>query len=218
LFDVAAPGYASTFYILPTPEACMTSTLVRTTRAAAALLLATAAACGDPFRVDAQFDTVEREVVFVALSGTSPALSAGVLIAPEPQAVRVGPDLFFDLAFDIEDNGTAVLLPVDAVGRPGVTGSRTVGVLKLTGQTFESVQRAPAGGYTLRQAVPIAAGDVGVLQALVHPACAGSFISSTVFAKFRVEAVDVPTRSIRLRILTNPNCGFRGLETGRPSR
>jgi hypothetical protein len=221
LFSAAAPGYASAVALLATPDLRMPLPLPRSPRVAAPLAVAAtlaAVACGDPFRVEAQSDTIERDVTFVALNGTSPALPAAVLLAPEPIAVRPGPDFVFDLAFDITPAGVAQLLPLDIVGQPGVTGGRTVGIQKLTGQSYESVLRAPAGGYTVRQAVPIAVGDVGVVQALAHPSCLGSFVGTTVFAKFRVDAIDVASRSVRLRILADPNCGFRGLETGRPSR
>ena len=196
----------------------LTSHRLRRPLAAAALVLLAAAGCRDPFEVEAQFDTAESVLTVFALSGTAVDLPAAVLVGPSPQAVRPGPDFIFDLAFDIDDDGTVHLYPVDVVARPGIVGNRSVGVQKITAQTYDAITRAPAGGYTYREAITVSVGDVGVLQANGHPSCLGSFFSTTLYAKFRVEAVDPVARTLQLRVRVDPNCGFRGLETGTPSR
>lgn len=192
-------------------------------RRVAATLVALAAAsslaaCGDPLEITAQFETSERTIAFHALSGTSVSLPAAVLIAPVPQAVRPDPQYLFDLAFDIDANGVARLYPVNVVAAPGVGGGRQVGIQLVESQSYEDVQRAPGGMYVADRAVDVAVGDVGVVQSIGHPSCAGSFLSTVVYAKFRVEAIDAASRLVTLRMRTNSNCGFRGLETGLPSR
>lgn len=175
-------------------------------------------ACSDPFEVSAQFPTDEAVVTVHALNGTAPELSAALLIGPSPQAVRPGPDFFFDLAFDLDGSGQALLYPVDVVARPGAAGNRAVGLQLLPSRTYDEVTRAPAGGFTYQQPLAVRVGDVGVIQANGHPICLSSFLSTTIWAKFRVEAIDPAARTIRLRVRVDPNCGFRGLETGTPSR
>lgn len=181
-------------------------------------LLASVAACGDPFEVTANFDTAETTVTIYAFNGTPLALPTGVLIAPLAQAVRPGPEFLFDLGFDLTASG-AVLLPVDVIAAPGVfNGSRITGIRPVTDQGYDAILRAPAGGYTVGDPVPVAVGDVGVIQAVNHPTCLGSFVGTTVYAKYRVEAIDPVARTMALRVRVDPNCGFRGLEVGTPTR
>lgn len=197
---------------------------IRGARRGAALLALTAAAalagCGDPFEVTANFDTVETTVTIHAFNGTPVALPTGILLAPLAQAVRPGPEFLFDLGFDfLPGTGGAALLPVDALVAPGVfNGSRLTGIRPVTDQGYDAITRAPAGGYTVGDPVAIAVGDVGVLQAVGHPTCAGSFFGNTIYAKYRVEAIDAAARTLTLRIRVDPNCGFRGLEVGEPTR
>ena len=198
------------------------STTRRLRRGAARLALVLAvplAACGDPFEVTANFETIESTVTVYAFNGSALALPTGVLLAPVPQAVRPGPDYIFDLAVDVEADGDAVLLPVDAIAAPGVfNGSRLTGIRPVTDQGYDAITRAPAGGYVVGDPVPVEVGDVGVLQAVNHPTCLGSVIGNTVYAKYRVDAIDPVGGTVTLRIRSDPNCGFRGLEVGEPSR
>jgi hypothetical protein len=187
-------------------------------RAAGALLALAAAACSDPFSVEADFDTVEQVVTLRALTGTPLELPLALLAAPSPQVVRPSSDFIFDLAFDVDAAGAALLYPVDLVARPSAIAGRRVGLQKISGQSYEQVTRAPDGGYTFQQSLPIAVGDVVVLQAVGHPSCISSFFSTLIFAKLRVEAVDTAARTATLRVLVDPNCGFRGFESGTPSR
>jgi hypothetical protein len=187
-------------------------------RAAGALLALAAAACSDPFSVEAGFDTVESVVTVRALTGTPLELPLALLVAPVPQVVRPASDFIFDLAFDLDATGAARLYPVDVVARPSVIGGRRTGLLKITGQSYDQVTRAPDGGYTFQESLPVAVGDVVVVEAIGHPACASSFFSSLIFAKLRVEAIDAAARTMAVRVLVDPNCGFRGFESGTPSR
>ncbi len=198
------------------------SPLRRVRRGAARLALALTvplAACDDPFEVPPGSDTIESTVTVAAFNGTPVALPTAILLAPQPQTVRPGPDYIFDLAFDVDAEGDAVLLPVDAIAAPGVfRGSRVTGIRPVTDQTYEAITRAPAGGYTVGDPVPVAVGDVGLLQAVNHPSCAAPFGGNTIYAKYRVEAIDAAARALTLRLRVDPNCGFRGLEVGEPSR
>jgi hypothetical protein len=196
----------------------LTSHRLRRPLAAAALTVLAVAGCRDPFQIEAQFTTIEDVVTISALSGTPLDLPAAVLVAPAAQAVRPGPDFVFDIAFDIAADGTVQLFPVDVVARPGVVGGRTVGIQVIDDRSYEEITRAPERGYTYREPVTVSVGDAGVIQANAHPSCLASFLSTSVFAKFRVEAVDPATRTMRLRVRVDPNCGFRGLEEGTPSR
>ena len=189
-------------------------------RAAVAALLPVAglAACGDPLEFRPSFDTVESTVTVHALNDVAPAFTAAILLAPSPVGVRPAGDYTFDAAVDFDTDGAARLYPVDEIAQLGVISSaRTVGVQKLDDVTYADLQRAPNTGYTYGEAVPIAVGDVGVIQSNGHPYCAGSFLSTTVWAKFQVVGLDPVARTATLKIRVDPNCGFRGLQTGVPS-
>lgn len=185
---------------------------------ALALTLA-AAACGDPTEIRPQFETLETTITVYALSGTPAWAPAGMIIADFPAAVRIGPDFGFDLALEFEA-GVPALYPVQLVaGEVVIGGQRRVGVQKVVGTTYDDLLRAPNNGYGFAEPVTLAVGDVGVVEAQNHLVCSSSFtFPRTIYAKFLVEAVDPATRSVRLKVRTDPNCGFRGFEAGLPTR
>lgn len=177
------------------------------------------AACGDPTEIRPQFETIETTITVFALSGTPAWAPAGITIGDFPAAVRIGPEYAFDLALDFE-GGVPTLYPVQLIASEVVIGSqRRVGVQKVTGTTYDDLLRAPTNGYTFDEPITLAVGDVGVIEAQNHLVCTQSFtFPRTIYAKFLVEAVDPATRSVRLKVLTDPNCGFRGFEDGLPTR
>ncbi|HEX6629645.1 MAG TPA: hypothetical protein VF048_01070 [Gemmatimonadaceae bacterium] len=187
--------------------------------AAAALLLAAGlAACSDPLEFKPSFETVESTVTVHALNDVGAAFTAAILLAPSPIGVRPAGDYTFDAAVDFDAGGVALLYPVDEIAQIGVIAAgRTVGVQKLSGTTYADLQRAPNTGYTYGEAVPIAVGDVGAIQSNGHPYCANSFYSTTLWAKFQVVALDPAARTATFKIRVDPNCGFRGLQSGVPS-
>lgn len=188
-------------------------------RLTGALALLLAAACGDPNEIRASFETSEGTVTVYALSGTPAWAPAGITLMEVPAAVRVGPDYGFDVALEFE-GATPRLYPLQLVASDVVVGrARRVGIQKLAGATFDAVTRAPNNGYDFAAPVTLAVGDVGVIESQNHPFCTSGFsFPYTIYAKFLVEAVDPVARSVRLKMVSDPNCGFRGLEDGLPSR
>jgi hypothetical protein len=176
-------------------------------------------ACGGPTEIKANQQTIAATLTVHALNGSSPSLPSALVLAGSPAVIRMTTDYQFDLAMDFDESGAARLIPVDRVASPAVLSpSRRVGLQKVTG-TFDSITRAPNGNYVTRADLPIAVGDVGVIESLNHPYCANIFyVTQNIYAKFVVEAIDPAARSVRLRLVVDPNCGFRGLETGTPSR
>jgi hypothetical protein len=212
---LAPPHHAAA---MPRPLSRLTRRAAAALRAAGALLALAGAACSDPFSVEAQFDTAEAIVTLRALTGTPLELPLALLASPAPQVVRPSSDFVFDLAFDFDATGGARLYPVNLVARPSVVAGRSVGLQKIAGQSYEQVTRAPSGGYESRESLAVAQGDVVVMQAVGHPSCASSFYSSLIFAKLRIEAIDAAARTMTVRVLVDPNCGFRGFESGTPTR
>lgn len=177
------------------------------------------AACSDPLGTQASFDTVTSTVTVNRLNGTTPELPAAVLLVSTPQAVRISSDYLLDFSVEFDGAGAARLVPVQRIGSPTVlTQSRVVGFQKLS-SPFDEVLRAPSSGYDFTNDLAVSTGDVGVIESRTHPYCASIFYSiPTIYAKFVVEELDPSKGQARIRLLVDPNCGYRGLETGTPSR
>src|SRR4051812_39985368 len=88
-------------------------------------------ACGDPTNLKANLPNAVDTLFVFALTGTPPSYPSGVSIVAS-QAVRVDGFAGFDVALDIDDNGSPVVYPVKlVVASPGT--ARPVGLQKVTG-------------------------------------------------------------------------------------
>jgi len=173
--------------------------------------------CGDPESLRATLPTTQDTYIVFALTGSPAAYPSGINTFVR-QAVRVDGGANFDIAFDIDAAGNAVVLPVRLVVS-SLSGSRRVGLRKVTGD-FASVTSAPTGTYPDTLAVVAAAGEVVVVEAARNGSgdvCQFS-ISPFIYSKFLVESVTPATRTIVLQSVLNPNCGFRSFESGIPAR
>jgi hypothetical protein len=173
-------------------------------------------ACGDPTNLQASgINSVDTLSVF-ALSGTPPSYPSG-LNALARQPVRVDGNANFDVAFDIDGSGNAVVYPVKlVVSLPG--GSRVVGMQTLA-TVFDSVTSAPKSGYQTDTAVVLAPGNTLVLQSQHNfsgDLCQFA-INGNIFAKVAVDSVDLASRTLFLRLGLDPNCGFRSFVEGLPT-
>ena len=173
-------------------------------------------ACDDPNLLQAQLPTVEDVYDVFALSGTSAALPSGINTFIRT-TVRVDGNANFDVAIDIDGAGKAIVYPVQKVVS-SLTSSRRVGLRKVDG-AFASVTIAPTGTYA-DSAITVAPGEVIVVQSVRNGASdACQFdISPYIYTKLVVESVALATRSLSVRAVLDPNCGFRSFEPGIPSR
>jgi hypothetical protein len=173
-------------------------------------------ACGDVASLKATLPTITDTISVWALSGTPPDFPSGISIAAS-QAVRVDGFAGFDVAFDIDNNGNAVIYPVKlVVSTPG--GSRVVGLQKVAG-TFETVLEAPATGFEADSGLVMAPGEVVVVQSQHNGSgdlCQFA-ISPDVYAKITVDSVNLASRMLFLRMGFDTNCGFRSFADGIPT-
>jgi hypothetical protein len=143
-----------------------------------------------------------------AVSGT-PVYHPSAYDIKAQQVVRISQTLVLDFAFDIEPGGEAQLVPTDVLGLTGRAG------LQRTTAAFEAVVVAPTAGYLDSSAVTVTVGDV----VLVRSRPDNCFIGTVpYYAKLRVLAVNDLDRRLDMEILSNVNCGWRGLEPGLPTR
>ncbi|MEO5590552.1 MAG: hypothetical protein ABIS03_13265 [Gemmatimonadaceae bacterium] len=173
-------------------------------------------ACGDPQLLRASLPTVEDVYTVFALTGTPAAYPSGINTYFR-SAVRVDGNGNFDVALDLDASGNTVIYPVQKIVSL-LSGSRRVGLRKVAG-IFDSVTIAPTGMYA-DSVVVARPGDVIIIQALrngMGDVCQFD-LSPYIYAKMRIDSVVPSLRTIAVRAVLDPNCGFRSFESGIPAR
>jgi hypothetical protein len=175
--------------------------------------IAVATSCGDPTAIKAQFPTGDDTLEVFAINGTSGTLPSAV-DTRRGIAVRVSSSFTFDVAWDINAAGEAVAITPRMVGNE-LTGARRVGLL-LAAPPFEGIVRAPSGGYKYDSLLVVPLDKVLLVDAL-DPSCSTfSILGQNIRSKIKVDSVIPSRKAIYLRIVSNPNCGFRDLGPGVP--
>jgi hypothetical protein len=173
-------------------------------------------ACGNVASLKATIPTYTDTLSLWALSGTPPSYPSAISI-PSRQIVRVDGFAGFDIAFDIDGNGKAVVYPVKLiVASPG--GSRPVGIQKLS-RSFDDVLAAPTTGFQTDSSLVIVPGETVAVESPHNGSgdlCQYA-ISPNIYAKIAVDSVNLASRIIYLRMGFDPNCGFRSFATGIPT-
>ena len=183
---------------------------VRLALAGGVAALSLVAACEDPFALaDATHPNRVDTLSLWALSGTPVHLPSGYVFVTK-SAVRTDQTASFDFAFDLGPGNEARLLPTDALGLTGRSG------LQVTDASFASITSAPGGGYEDSSAVVVTVGTV--LFARSRPDVTCVVATLPYYAKLHILALDVTDRRVDFEILTDSNCGYRGLEPGIPPR
>ncbi|MFL5604654.1 MAG: hypothetical protein ACJ77R_14765 [Gemmatimonadaceae bacterium] len=173
-------------------------------------------ACGDVAGLEASRATTVDTLSVFALSGTPPIYPSGIaLLARQP--VTVDGFASFDIAFDIDDAGNAIVYPVKlVVASPG--GARQVGLQRIS-DSFENVAEAPKTGFQTDSGYVARAGETVVVQSahnFSNDLCQFA-INPFIYAKVAVDSVKLDTRTIYLRLGLDSNCGFRSFATGIPT-
>ena len=185
------------------------------TRTVFFLALALAAACGPPLGLPrASFENKVVTVSLYALSGTPVSYPSAYSLAFN-QPVRPDQAITLDFAFDLDSAGRAKLLPTGALRLGRASG------IQLTTTPFDSVKLAPTSHYELDSAVVVDSGSVAIIHSILTQ-CSFGLDNQVYYAKLHVLAIDTTAtpngRRIDFEILTNTNCGYRGLELGVPKR
>ncbi|MBK8249139.1 MAG: hypothetical protein IPK85_17320 [Gemmatimonadetes bacterium] len=179
--------------------------------------LAGTSGCDDPFGLNATIETRRDTLVAFAMTGTPSSFVSG-FNAATGALVRIGPDVGFDVAFDLEADGKVRVIPARLIsqvkqsfGIPSAT--QQVGLLAPTG-TFDGVTRAPESGFKRDTALVVARGQPVIVE-VASEACQFS-LASILYAKLVVDSVNTSSRQIYFRTVRNPNCGFRSFLPGVP--
>ena len=173
-------------------------------------------ACDDPQLLRATLPTVLDVYTVFALTGTPAAYPSGINTFIR-SAVRVDGNANFDVAFDIDAQGRALVYPVQKVVS-SLTSTRRVGLRKVSG-SFDDLTIAPTGTYA-DSTIVASKGDVIVVQSIRNGSgdvCQFD-ISPYIYAKLLVDSIATDSRTLFVQSLLDPNCGFRSFETGIPTK
>ena len=179
---------------------------------ALAIAMFAVAACGDITRsIDPTTDVTEDTLTVFALRG-SPLSAPTALDLFRLRALRVGDfGTLYDIAVDTSA-GVAVLYPSQLID----TGAPSTGILEVT-SPFDEITEAPTSGYVDTVGVAIAPGETVIIRA--RNVCSGNFPGRDFFFA-KVQLLELGNSAgygtARLRIRTNPNCGFRSFADGLP--
>jgi hypothetical protein len=170
-------------------------------------------ACGDVTRPTLPtFEVAEDTLTVFPIRG-SPLSAPTAIDLYSLRALRIGDGSGpYDLAIDTS-GAAALVYPLQLVENSSLPNT---GLLEVTSD-FESILEAPTSGYQDTAAVVLAPGATVVVRA--RNACSGGFTGRDFFYA-KVQLLELATsgglRTARLRIRTNPNCGFRSFADGLP--
>ena len=119
----------------------------------------------------------------------------------------------FDIAFDIDDEGRALIFTTGALGLD------VRSAIQMADRAFEDIVIAPLDGYELDSALVVGVDSVFIVRS--RPTSLGCvfFLGQLPrYGKFHVLDLNLETRQITLENLVNINCGYRSLEFGVPTR
>jgi hypothetical protein len=168
------------------------------------------ASCGNPFGLPSAFITNAIDTVSLfALSGTPVYQPSGYLLYG---GARIRTDLTsqLDFAFDIDTAGRAVLVPTAALKLGTGSGFQNSALV------FDSIKVAPTSGYNDTTAFVVTDSVLPVHSSPGNSLSCTFNVSYPLYAKLHVIQIDTAERSIKFEILSDLNCGYRGLETGLP--
>jgi hypothetical protein len=177
---------------------------------AGGLAAAVLAACGDPNALpDPNIENVVDTVSVSALTETDIQLPSAISLAG-PRPVRTDLSADFDFAFDIR-GGVPVLVPKAGLNFPA---SGLQPGLQRPDVPFAEIKEGALNGYTTRDTLQIAVGDVFMARSRV--VC--SSLNLPIYGKLEVIGVDLVARTATVQVLADQNCGYVGLLPGLPEK
>jgi hypothetical protein len=175
--------------------------------------VAALAGCGDPLSLTpAVFANREDTVKIWAATQTSIHLPSAYTITGRSR-VRLDQVTNFDFLYDISPSGRQVFIPLYAL----VPTTNTAGTpgLQATASAFDNITLAEQLGYVAKDSVDATLRQVYFVRSALDQTCG---LGIPYYAKMEVLSFNPDERSVTFRILTNINCGYRGLEAGLPTK
>jgi hypothetical protein len=181
--------------------------------------LAVLAGCKDTSILLPSLPVVSDTLVAYGLTGTPASLPSGLAVVYR-STVRVDGSATFDVAFDFDDQGRVIVSPVRLLVNQ-LSGAPPVGIQTMFNTPFDDIKAAPGGYYRPDTAIVVQPGQPFVLltnRSTPSDVCVYD-PSPTIYAKVVIDSVKpATTKAIYLRMVSDPNCGYRSFAPGLPSK
>lgn len=197
------------------------SGLTRAAATRAAFLALLLLGCGtDTTLPPASSPITQQQINLFALTNT-PVNTNSAYDMIQLLEVRVDQNTTFDFAFDLRfDSAYGIGKPGDTVAvliPRGALGFVTdPGLIYLPGIfNFDSLQVAPTGVYVKDKAVQIHEGDVLYAASRIQTCNFGFTLPH--YAKLLIQKIDLAAFSTTIKVVVDPNCGYREINSGIPT-
>lgn len=176
-------------------------------------VVAALAGCGDPLSLSPAVFTNREDTVRVWAATETPIHLPSAYSVAGRSRIRLDQVSTFDFLYDVSPDGRRVFIPLAAlVATEGTAG--TPGI-QATSTPFESIALAEQLGYIIKDSVDATLNQVYYVRSTLDGTCP---LGIPYYAKMQVLSFDSAERSVTFRILTDVNCGYRGLQPGLPTR
>jgi hypothetical protein len=183
----------------------------RLTRVALVALAILAVACGDPTKPKATYANAPSTYTLYAFTGAPVNAATAISFLGGPSRADAG--FAFDVAFDLDASGRAVIYPVRALASDLAmltTPVKRVGLQPVSG-SFDAFRLAPETGYDTLSAQTVSVGSVLAVEMLDLNTCLYSLGGQTIYAKVTIDSIDAASRRLYARTVVDPNCGYRSV-------
>ena len=170
-----------------------------------------AVACGDLTRPKATTPNLAAELLGLRADRNASGATNAINFFVGP--ARVDAAFSFDVAFDLDPTGKISVYPVRALAGPLAGSVPTRVGLQTVRAPSSPYAAAPDRGYDTIGVKTITPGTVVAVELVSQTslACVYSLNGSSMYAKFVVDSINLPTRRLYLRTSLDANCGFRSL-------
>jgi len=141
----------------------------------------------------------------------SPVTTPSAFVVDPGSAVRTDGGLGggFDFMYDIDPIAGPAFYPAEAAGV--IPASSTNPGLKRMHVAFDSIKIADLNGYTNDSLLAVDSGDVFLVRSAIS--CSQGIPE---YGKLEVLGIDTVAHEVTFQVITDNNCGYRGLEPGVP--
>lgn len=134
-----------------------------------------------------------------------------------PLIVNTQDNANFDFVFDFDDDSNAVFLTAEVLDVISTTSIRSG--FQKSSLKFSEIETAPINNYITNDTMHLAtSGDTAVVDVgqvwYIRSALVCSALSTPVYGKMEVLAIDKVARTLTFRVLVNENCGYHSLRVG----
>lgn len=179
----------------------------RLLRVAVVAFAVVAVACGDLTRPKATYaNALSAYTIYGLVSAPATAPNALSFLGG---AVHANSAFLFDVAFDIDATGRAVIYPVRTLSSAAVGTTKRVGLQTISG-TFDATRVVPQTGYDTVSVKTVNPGTVVAVELRDATACFSYSLATSQFlyAKLVVDSINLASKKIFIRTVVDPNCGY----------